>query len=307
MDKKCVLKIENLTKKYNGKVVIESINMNVYEGDIYGLIGPNGAGKSTTIKSIVGLIKINDGKIMINGYDILSQREKYMSSIGAMVESPSFYKGLSGYKNLCLYANLYKLPQNRVDEVLDLVKLTKEKNKKVSKYSLGMKQRLGIARAFINNPSIVILDEPTNGLDPNGIKEIRNLISELSAKYKITFIISSHILTEIQALCNRIGVIDNGVLKVEGAVSELLNAEEEVIEIRTNEVENTIKILNETNISLKYEKIEGGIKVRVKKGNFQDINKILVMNNISLDSITCMDNSLEEYFFNITKGGQKYD
>lgn len=306
MAKKCLLRTEKLTKKYNGKIVVDNLNMNVYEGDVYGLIGPNGAGKSTTIKSIMGLIKINSGKVIINGYDIVAERKSAMRKIGAMVEAPSFYKGLSGYKNLCLYANLYNLPKERVYEALEMVDLRNEKDKKVSKYSLGMKQRLGIARAFINNPSIVILDEPTNGLDPQGIKDIRNLINDLSKSYGFTFIISSHILSEVQAVCNRVGIIDKGELKAQGYVDELLNIDEEVIKIRTTEKEKAIRLIKNLNLKIKYENFEHGIKLKVKRGNFETINKILVMNEVSVQNITCGGNSLEDYFLNITRGDNEY-
>ena len=306
MGNKCLLKTEKLTKEYKGRKVVDDLNITVHQGDIYGFLGPNGAGKSTTIKSMLGLIKPTRGRVVINGYEISKEREKALEKIGAMVEAPSFYTGMSGYKNLCLYANLYGLPKKRVDEVLQMVGMIDAKNKTVSKYSLGMKQRLGIARAFINNPSIVILDEPTNGLDPQGMKEIRKLIQDLSEKYGVTFIISSHILTEIQAVCNRIGIIGNGQLKVEGYVDQLLNTDEEIIEITTKEKEKTVRLLNSLNIELKYEQFEVGIKVRAKKGNFQNINKILVNSDVNMVNISSKENSLEDYFLNITEGDRKY-
>ncbi len=306
MVNKCLLKTENLTKEYRGRKVVDNLNITVHEGDIYGFLGPNGAGKSTTIKSMLGLIKPTRGRVVINGYEISKEREKALEKIGAMVEAPSFYTGMSGYKNLCLYANLYGLPKKRVDEVLQMVGMIDSKNKTVSKYSLGMKQRLGIARAFINNPSIVILDEPTNGLDPQGMKEIRKLIQDLSEKYGVTFIISSHILTEIQAVCNRIGIIGNGQLKVEGYVEQLLNTDEEIIEITTKDKEKTVRLLNSLNIELRYEQFEDGIKVRVKKGNFQNINKILVNSDVNMVNISSKENSLEDYFLNMTQGDRKY-
>ncbi|MFD3156907.1 ABC transporter ATP-binding protein [Haloimpatiens sp. FM7330] len=306
MKQECLLSTHNLTKKYKGKKAVDNLNITVYEGDIYGFLGPNGAGKSTTIKSIMGLIKPTSGKVVINGYDVEKDSEKAIEKIGAMVEAPSFYGGLSGYKNLLLMANLYSVPKKRVDEVLEMVRLTDERNKKVCKYSLGMKQRLGIARAFLNNPNIVILDEPTNGLDPQGIKEIRKLIQDLSKKYHITFLISSHILTEIQAVCNRIGIIEKGNLKVQGYVDELLNTNEEVIEIYTIEKEKTSRLLKSINTFCKIERFQDGIRVRIEKGNFQSINKLLVSNDVDVKNLQCKETSLEDYFFNVMEGDKKH-
>lgn len=306
MKKKCLLSTHNLTKEYKNKKAVNNLNITVYEGDVYGFLGPNGAGKSTTIKSIMGLIKPTSGKVIINGYDVEKDSEKAIEKIGAMVEAPNFYGGLSGYKNLILMANLYGAPKERVDEVLQMVRLTDSAHKNVSQYSLGMKQRLGIARAFLNNPNIVILDEPTNGLDPQGIKDIRELIQDLSKKYHVTFLISSHILSEIQAVCNRIGIIEKGILKVQGYVEDLLNKDEEVIEIYTREKEKTSHLLKNMNTSSKIECFEGGIRVKINKGNFQNINKLLVSNNVNVENIHCSETSLENYFFDVMEGDKKY-
>jgi ABC-2 type transport system ATP-binding protein len=306
MSNKCLLKTHNLIKEYNGRRVVNDLSITVYKGDVYGFLGPNGAGKSTTIKAILGLVKPDSGNIIINGYDVAKNREKAISKIGAMVEAPSFYMGLSGYKNLSLIANLYDIPKSRVDEVLEMVDMTHAKDKNVSKYSLGMKQRLGIARAFLNNPNIVILDEPTNGLDPQGIKEIRELIQNLSRKYKVNFVISSHILSEIQTICNRIGIIQKGKLKVQGYVEDLLNKDEEIIEIHTKEKEKTVRLVKELGINCKTQDYADGIRVSAKKGNFQNINKLLVTNNVNVENIYCKVSSLEDYFLDITEGDKRY-
>jgi ABC-2 type transport system ATP-binding protein len=305
MEHKCLLETHNLTKEYNKKKAVNNLNITVYEGDVYGFLGPNGAGKSTTIKSMLGLIKPTSGKVVINGYEVVKDRENAIKKIGAMVESPSFYGGLSGYKNLLLMANLYGISKKRVDEVLKIIDMTYARNKSVSKYSLGMRQRLGIARAFLNNPNIVILDEPTNGLDPQGIKEIRELIQHLSKKYKVTFLISSHILNEIQAVCNRIGIIEKGILRVQGYVEELLNTDQEVIEIHTIEKEKTSRLLKDMSISCNIEDFEAGIRIKVQKGNFKNINKLLVSNDINVENLYCKETSLEDYFLNVTEGDKR--
>lgn len=303
---KCLLQTHNLTKEYNGRKVVDNLNITLYQGDVYGFLGPNGAGKSTTIKSILGLVKPTSGSITINGYDVVKDGKSAICQIGAMVEAPSFYSGLSGYKNLVLMANLHGISKSRVDEVLEMVGMTAAKDKDVSKYSLGMKQRLGIARAFLNNPAVVILDEPTNGLDPQGIKEIRELIQELSEKYKVNFLISSHILSEIQTICNRIGIIQKGRLKVQGYVENLLSTDEEMIEIHTIEKEKTSRLIKESGICCKVVDFEKGIRVNLKKGSFQTINKILVNNNVNVENISCKEYSLEDYFLNVTEGDRQY-
>lgn len=302
----CLLETKNLTKEYHGKKVVDNLNITVYEGDVYGFLGPNGAGKSTTIKSMLGLIRASSGNVIINGYDVEKDREKAIGKIGAMVEAPSFYGGLSGYKNLLLTANLYNIPKTRVHEVLEMVSMTHAANKKAAHYSLGMKQRLGIARAFLNSPNIVILDEPTNGLDPHGIKEIRTLIHDLSIKYNVTFIISSHILSEIQAVCTRIGIIENGKLKTQGNVEDLLNTDEEIIEIYTHQKEKAVRLLGSINVSHKIKNFDEGIRIKIKKGNFAAINKLLVTNDIDVKHLSCKEASLEDYFLKITEGDRKY-
>lgn len=221
-----IIETKNLTKVFKDITVVNKVNIKVNEGDIYGFLGPNGAGKSTTIKMMLGLVNSTEGTTIINNYDIKTERKKAIEFVGAMVEAPSFYGYLSGYKNLKLYANLYEKDDERINEVLELVGLSNAKNKKVSNFSLGMKQRLAIARAFLNNPKLVILDEPTNGLDPQGVIEIRNLIRHLAVKENVTFIVCSHILSEVQNICNRISIINNGEILVEGNVKELLRDSE---------------------------------------------------------------------------------
>lgn len=217
-----ILVAKSLSKKFKNSNVVENLSISVKEGDIYGFLGPNGAGKSTTIKMMLGLVTPSEGTTYINGYDVNTEREEAIKYVGAMVEAPSFYGYMTGFKNLKLYANLLDKDDKRINEVLDIVGLTKAANKKVDKYSLGMKQRLAIARAFLNNPKIVILDEPTNGLDPQGVIEIRNLIKKLSVENHVTFLVCSHILSEIQNICNRISIINNGKLVVEGNTQELI-------------------------------------------------------------------------------------
>ena len=220
-----ILVCENLKKQVKRKVIIENILFSVDKGEVVGLIGPNGAGKTTIIKSILGLINLTEGKVTINGYDIKKDFVKAIEKVGAIVENPDAYMYLSGYDNLKITANNYKgITKSRIDEVAKIVGLENRIKDKVSTYSLGMRQRLGIAEAIINNPELLILDEPTNGLDVEGIIEIRNLIKKLSHQ-GIAIIISSHNLTEIDNLCNRIIAIKNGKMIVDETIDEFKTSE----------------------------------------------------------------------------------
>ena len=215
-----ILKCENLKKIIKNKTLVENISFSANKGDIIGLVGPNGAGKTTIIKLILGVINLTDGKVLINGYDIQKDFVNAINKVGAIVENPDLYMYLSGYDNLKLIANNYRnITKERINEVIKIVGLEQRIKDKVSTYSLGMRQRLGIAEAIINNPELLILDEPTNGLDVEGIIEIRELIKELSSK-GIAILISSHNLTEIDNLCNRIIAIKNGKIIVNETIEE---------------------------------------------------------------------------------------
>lgn len=209
----CVLKLDNLTKKYGERIAANHVSFEVKEGEIFGFLGANGAGKSTTIKMLTGLIPITSGDAFICGNSVRTNFENAMECIGAIVEMPEFYPYLSGLQNLKFLAKLSGITDiNQINRVVSLVGLTGRINEKVSKYSLGMKQRLGVAQSLLSNPKLLILDEPTNGLDANGIREFRTLLKNLAKKENIAILISSHILAEMQNLCDTIGIIDNGVL-----------------------------------------------------------------------------------------------
>jgi ABC-2 type transport system ATP-binding protein len=289
-----ILEVRNLSKKYKDKKVLTNINMKVFKGDIYGFIGPNGAGKTTTIKTILGLLKPSKGEVYIEGENILKDKEINHSNIGAMIDYPSFYPNLSGYNNLMLYANILDLSNKRVKEVLELVRLTEDKNKKVSNYSMGMKQRLAVARAFLTKPKIAILDEPTNGLDPEGVKDMRDLIKDLAKDNNTTFIYCSHILNEVQNLCNRVAMINKGEIVIEDSMDNLLNTNKEEYSITTEEKNKLKEILS--NVALKISDIEHGVSVEIKKGNFKLINKLIADNNIEITDVSKNSKSLEDYF-----------
>ena len=206
-----ILECKNLCKTFGKKQILHNVSFEIKKGDILGFIGPNGAGKTTTIKLILGLQSITSGKVLINGYDVEKEFTKAIEKVGAIVENPDMYMYMSGYDNLKLVANMYKgITTKRIDEVVKLVKLENRINDKVSKYSLGMRQRLGIAQAILHNPNLLILDEPTNGLDPEGIKEMRELLVDLAKKEEMAILISSHNLPELDNFSNKICIIKNG-------------------------------------------------------------------------------------------------
>lgn len=225
MNDEVVLDIQGLAKTYKNKRGVDNITLQVRRGDVYGFFGPNGAGKSTVMKIAAGLIRADRGQVRLFGHDVGTQHELAMQHVGVMIERTEAFEYMSGRRNLALAARLYPyLPKSRVDEVLELVGLSASGKEKVGSYSLGMKQRLGIAGAILSKPKLLILDEPTNGLDIEGMVEIRELIGRLAREEQTTFFVSSHLITEMEMICNRVGIIHDGRLIREGGMSELLQA-----------------------------------------------------------------------------------
>lgn len=217
-----LMRTENLSKRYGDILTVRSINLSVMEGTIYGFCGPNGAGKSTTLKMLLGLVRPTEGEISLFGKTMTAKnRIEILRQTGSLIESPSYYGHLTGRENLEILQELLKVPEENVEKVLKIVRLDGQGKKKVSAYSLGMKQRLGLAAALLNFPKLLILDEPTNGLDPAGIQEMRELIRSLPEKYGMTVIISSHLLSEIDQIVDDIGIIANGKLKYQGSLGRL--------------------------------------------------------------------------------------
>lgn len=256
-----ILKCENLCKSFGKRQILNNVSLEVNQGDILGFIGPNGAGKTTTIKLILGLQSIDSGTVKINGYDIQKEFEKAIEKVGTIVENPDLYMYLSGYDNLKLISNMYKnIDKKRIDEVVKLVKLEQRINDKVSKYSLGMRQRLGIAQALLHKPNLLILDEPTNGLDPEGIKELRELIKDLAEKENMAIVISSHNLSELESFCNKVTIIKNGKIVETSTINEVKKVEHSYI-IELDNIEDIQKIIEK-----KIEKIsETKFKIDVDK------------------------------------------
>lgn len=224
---KAILKTNNLCKDFKKQKVVNNVSITVRENSIYGLLGPNGAGKSTTLKMITGMLRPTSGKVLFNGHE---WNRKDLEQIGALIETPPLYENLSAVENLEVRAKLLNIPKTRIDKVLKMVDLQNTGRKKAGQFSMGMKQRLGIAIALLNSPKLLILDEPTNGLDPIGIQELRSLIRSFPSK-GITVILSSHILSEVQLIADDIGIISNGVLGYEGQMNKDENLENLFVEV----------------------------------------------------------------------------
>lgn len=293
-----ILKCDKLNKSFGKKKILKDVSFELYEGDILGFIGPNGAGKTTTIKMILGLQNIDSGSVLINGYDIKKDFEKAILSVGTIVENPDLYMYLTGYENLKLVANMYKnIDKNRVDEVIKIVKLEQRINDKVSKYSLGMRQRLGIAQAILHKPNLLILDEPTNGLDPEGIKELREIIKNLALKENVGVLISSHNLSELESFCNKVVIIKNGKIIDKNNLSDVKKIEHSYI----IEVDNINNIKNIIGLDIEFIS-SNTFKVNIDKENIPLIIKKLVDNNINIYMVKEETISLEDAFLKKTGG-----
>ncbi len=304
--KDAVLELKNVSKYFGKKKVIDNINLKVNPGEIYGFLGPNGAGKTTTIKMILGLLYIDEGEIFINGYNVKKEFEKAMTYIGGIVENPDTYEYMTAMDNLKLYAKIRKVKIEKINEVVKLVGLEKRINDKVSKYSLGMKQRLGLAITLLHSPKVLILDEPTNGLDPEGIKSLRDILRKIAIENNVAVFVSSHLLSEMQLMCDKIAVLNEGkIIKTETIKEALTNNSKEETDffIETDNAKNANNILKEDGFEFKIEK--DNIIINTKKGNMPNIVKKLVENDIKIYTITEKVNSLEDVFFDATKGDKK--
>lgn len=308
MEKSNILEVRGISKSFRGRKIIDNLNLTVKRGDIFGFLGPNGSGKTTTIRMILRLIHTDGGTITINGYDVKDDFSRAIEGVGAIVEVPKFYSYLSGRKNLELTANLWgKSARDRVDEVLELVGLEGRANDKFRTYSLGMKQRLGIANALINSPRLVILDEPTNGLDPQGMKEIRDLVISLAREKNITFFISTHLLHEVELMCNRVAILDRGKIIAEGRVEELIERDYEIIEVCTKFIDEAENLIRGFEYAKSYEKSPRGFIVKLEKGKSGELNQVLVGGKIKVDYLIPHNHSLEDFFLETINGGDKND
>lgn len=294
-----ILKVDNLVKTYGKLQVLNNLSFEVQNGDIYGFLGPNGAGKSTTLRIILGLVKSDKGNIDFLNQKINFNSKNYLSNIGALIERPDFYGNLSAYDNLWLIAEMSDLsnPSNRINEVLELVNLFHRAKSNVKTFSQGMKQRLGIAQAILHRPSFVILDEPSNGLDPQGQADVREIIRSINRDDKITVLFSSHILSEVEEICNRMLIINNGQKIKEGSVAELMGEDSMHVSLRTDDIEKLKEYLKSNGYKFSVDKTQ--VYVEIKESDIPDLIKRIISNHISLFEIN-QNRSLENYFLKLT-------
>ncbi|WP_026583759.1 ABC transporter ATP-binding protein [Bacillus sp. J33] len=297
-----LVEIQDVTKVISGKTIIDSVSFEVRKGEVFGFLGPNGAGKTTTIRMLVGLIGITSGDIKILGSSIRTDFEKAISHIGAIVENPEMYKFLSGYQNLVHYARMSKgVTKEKIDETVELVGLTDRIHDKVRTYSLGMRQRLGLAQCLLHDPKILILDEPTNGLDPAGIREIRDHLRMLAREKEMAVIVSSHLLSEMEMMCDRIGIIQNGKLIDVQHISDFVQGKEKVYEIEVNDPDKANTLLKEAQPGLPIQLTENSVVLPLVRNDIPDIITKFVQAGIKIFAVREVTKTLEDRFLEITK------
>jgi ABC-type multidrug transport system ATPase subunit len=296
-----IIETNNLTHRFSEKeIVLNDIAIQVPEGSIYGFLGPNGAGKTTTLKLILGLLKKQQGTISVFGKPFSENRIEILKNIGSLIEAPSLYAHLTARENLLIWQKVYQCPKERINEVLQIVGLENTGKKKAGKFSLGMKQRLSIAVALLHKPSLLILDEPTNGLDPSGIIEMRQLLIKINQEEKVTIVISSHLLMEIEKLVTHIGIINKGSILFQGTLDELHLKQSSYVVFDTNNSEETFELMNKYNLSPI--KLNGQISLATTdKAVISKINAELVNHNIEVYEISIAKNDLESIFIDLTK------
>lgn len=298
-----LLEVKNLNKSFGKKHVLKDVSFSLDEGEILGFIGPNGAGKTTAIKCILGLQRIGSGSVTINGFDVVKDFKDAINKVGAIVESPDMYMYLSGKKNLEMVARMYDgVTKERINEVVKLVGLESRIKDKVSKYSLGMRQRLGIAAALIHNPNLLILDEPTNGLDPEGIKELRNLLKFLAKKNNVGILISSHNLAELESFCTNVCIIKNGEIIESTSVKEAKKADSTSYLVSLDKVEGIEEYLEENDEIVD----KSTIRVYKDKKDVSDYIKKLLDAEFKIYEFKLETLTLEDAFLK-KAGGNKID
>ena len=297
-----LVEVSGLTKRYGDTLAVDGVDLTVLPGEVYGFLGPNGAGKTTTLRILTGLIAPTSGDVRVLGgrpgqADVLGRT-------GSMIESPAFYPYLSGLDNLRLLAEYAEVPRQRIDEVLELVDLADRAKDRFSTYSLGMKQRLGVAAALLKDPELVILDEPTNGLDPAGMRDMRRLIRELGSDGR-TVLLSSHLLGEVQQICDRVGIINSGRMVAEHNVEELRGEQELVVRATPRDTAQSVltDFLGTGTVHL----YDDTLRVKVDPGRAAEVNRVLVQAGIAVSELHSTERALEDIFFELTTSGKKTD
>ena len=296
---KTAVQLIDVCKVINGKEIIKNVSYEVFEGEVFGFLGPNGAGKTTTIRMIVGLISISSGDILIDGTSIKANYEKAIRQVGAIVENPEMYKFLTGYQNLMQYKRMTPgVTKERLKEVINLVGLTDRIHEKVKTYSLGMRQRLGIAQALLHKPKVLILDEPTNGLDPAGIREIRDYLRKLAQNEQMAIIVSSHLLSEMELMCDRVGIIQKGELIDIQSIRDFVKDEQSTFQFNISPLETAIKLLKESQIE--FVEKDNVLQVVIEKEKVPYTIQQLVKNDVLIYEVKEVSKSLEDKFLEKT-------
>jgi ABC-2 type transport system ATP-binding protein len=295
-----VLQVDHVSKVMGKKTILHDVSLSVKRGEIFGLLGPNGSGKTTLIRTVVGLVKETNGTITVNGFPLKEQFTSAMKSIGAIIENPEFYDYLTGYQNLKHFANMHEgITSERLDEVIALVKLENSIHAKVKTYSLGMRQRLGVAQAILHKPALLLLDEPTNGLDPAGMREFRTYLQTLCTEEGISILIASHLLKEVEALCDRVGIIQDGELKAIQDLSPNRQDQGMYVEFEVSDAQQAADLLSqEFEVTMRSNIID----VAIVKEQIPAVNRRLVDSDILVYRITPVYETLEDSFMSVTEG-----
>ena len=300
MEKNTIVELHDLSKTIRGKKIIDDVSLSLYPGQITGFLGPNGAGKTTTIRMMVGLMKQSGGDVVIDGQSLFADFETAMSKMGVIVENPEMYKFMSGYKNLLHFARMQKgVTRERIDDVVRQVGMQNRIHEKVGTYSLGMRQRLGLAQALLHRPKFLILDEPTNGLDPAGIREFRDYLRMIAKTEDVAVLVSSHMLSEIELMCDRIAVIQNGKLVEIRDMSDTLESH---YYIEASPIDQTANLLS--TLGFTTEPVNDGIVIQAEKTQIPNIVTALATDGIELYAIQPHRKTLEDQFLELTGGGQ---
>ncbi|WP_339271505.1 ABC transporter ATP-binding protein [Paenibacillus sp. FSL R5-0470] len=294
-----VARLQGVTKKIGSKTLVSNLTLDIPPGQIFGFLGPNGAGKTTTIRMMVGLISISSGDVLISGHSIKNNYKEAIASVGAIVENPEMYKFLSGYQNLRQFARMVPgVSKQRIDEVVELVGLGQRIHDKVKTYSLGMRQRLGVAQALLNRPKLLVLDEPTNGLDPQGIRELRDYLRLLCREEGTTVFVSSHLLSEMELMCDSVAIIQNGQLLEVKQLKEVGNVTMPIGEtlFEVEDAEAALALIGQGTLK------SGGLVVEAAREEIAEFNARLVAGGIKVYSIKSLARTLEDQFLEVTGG-----
>ena len=299
LDQQPIVQLRNLSKVIKGKQIIDNLSLDIYPGQITGFLGPNGSGKTTTIRLMTGLMNMTGGEVIIDGVSLSKNYEGAIQNVGVIVENPEMYKYLSGYKNLLHFARMHKnIPKERIDEVIRQVGMENRIHEKVSTYSLGMRQRLGLAQSLLHRPKFLILDEPTNGLDPAGIREFRDHLHKISKEENVAVFVSSHLLSEMELMCDRIAVIQSGKLIDVRSIDIALST---VYSIEATPMDSFISLLKADELTFNVK--EKQVEIEISKEQIPDLIAKAVSANISIYSVQPMQKTLEDQFLEMTGGG----